>query len=175
MPSFTLFSPLLLGLRLVFLYPAMLIAVLKALFDRDLNKLSQEIEAYQDEEALWRIEPGISNSGGNLCLHLLGNLNTYIGAELGHSGYVRHRDLEFSARGVPRTELLAGIAATRRVVEAALTPLTDDQFAAEYPALVFEAPTSVGYMLTHLAIHLAYHLGQINYHRRLLDGNSSTR
>ncbi|MCC3153290.1 DinB family protein [Hymenobacter sp. BT770] len=149
----------------------MLVAVLKTLFDRDLNKLSQEIEAYQDENALWRTEPGISNSGGNLCLHLLGNLNTYIGAELGHSGYVRHRDLEFSARDIPRTELLAGIAATRRVVEAALTPLADEQLAAEYPVLVFEARTSVGYMLMHLATHLTYHLGQINYHRRLLDKN----
>jgi uncharacterized damage-inducible protein DinB len=152
----------------------MLIDILKTLFDRDLNKLSQEIEAYQTEQALWHVEPGISNPAGNLCLHLLGNLNTYIGAELGHSGYVRNRDLEFSARNVPRTELLAGIAATRRVVEAALTPLQDEQLATEYPIVVFEAPTSLGYMLLHLTTHLAYHLGQINYHRRLVDKNPSS-
>lgn len=149
----------------------MLIAILKTLFDRDLHKLHQEIEAYQTEEALWRTAPGISNSAGNLCLHLLGNLNTYIGAELGHSGYIRNRTLEFSARDIPRTELLAGIAATRRVVEAALTPLQDDQLAIEYPILVWEAPTSLGYLLMHLTTHLAYHLGQINYHRRLVDKN----
>ena len=151
----------------------MLIAALKTLFDRDLYRLQQEIEAYQTEETLWRTAPGISNPAGNLCLHLLGNLNTYIGAELGHSGYIRHRDREFSARDVPRTELLAGITATRRAVEAALTPLHDDQLTNEYPIVVFEAPTSLGYMLMHLTTHLTYHLGQINYHRRLLDQNPS--
>ena len=151
----------------------MLVEVLKTVFDRDLNKLHQEIEAYQTEQALWRTEPGISNSAGNLCLHLLGNLNTYIGAVLGRSGYIRNRDLEFSARDVPRAELLARIAETRRVVEAALTPLTDDQLAHEYPIIVWEAPTSLGYLLMHLTTHLTYHLGQINYHRRLLDKSLS--
>lgn len=153
----------------------MLITILKTLFDRDLHKLHQEIEAYQTEEALWHTEPGISNSAGNLCLHLLGNLNTYIGAELGHSGYIRHRDLEFSARNIPRAELLAGITATRRVVEAALAPLQDEQLATEYPIVVWEAPTSLGYLLMHLTTHLAYHLGQINYHRRLVDKHPSER
>ena len=149
----------------------MLITILKTLFDRDLHRLQQEIEAYQNEEALWLTAPGISNPAGNLCLHLLGNLNTYIGAELGHSGYIRHRDQEFSARDVPRAKLLAGISATRLAVEAALTPLHDDQLANEYPIVVFEAPTSLGYILMHLATHLTYHLGQINYHRRLMDQN----
>jgi uncharacterized damage-inducible protein DinB len=147
----------------------MLIATLRTLFARDLNKLKQEIEAYHDEPALWRIAPGISNSAGTLCLHLVGNLNTYIGAELGHTGYVRHRDLEFSLRDIPRTELLQKVAETRVVVDAALARLPDAQLDAEYPLLVFEAKTSTGYFLVHLAAHLAYHLGQINYHRRLLD------
>jgi hypothetical protein len=147
----------------------MLIVTLRTLFARDLNKLKQEIEAYQTEEALWRIAPGISNPAGNLCLHLVGNLNTYIGAELGHSGYVRHRDLEFSLRAIPRAELLQKIADTLVVVDSALAPLSDAQLDAEYPMLVLEAKTSTGYFLVHLATHLAYHLGQINYHRRLLD------
>jgi hypothetical protein len=147
----------------------MLVDTLKILFDRDLQKLQEEIAAYQNEPALWHLAPGIRNSAGNLCLHLLGNLNTYIGAELGHTGYIRDRDREFSAQGIPRAELLAGIAATRLVVEAALTPLPDAQLATPYPVVVWEAPTSVGYLLLHLTTHLAYHLGQINYHRRLLD------
>ncbi|MBF9221988.1 DinB family protein [Hymenobacter ruricola] len=147
----------------------MLIATLRTLFARDLNKLHQEIEAYPTEEALWRTAPGISNPAGNLCLHLVGNLNTYIGAELGRTGYVRHRDLEFSLRDVPRAELLHKIADTRAVVDAALARLSDAQLDAEYPLLVFEAKTSTGHFLVHLATHLAYHLGQINYHRRLLD------
>jgi uncharacterized damage-inducible protein DinB len=147
----------------------MFVTVLHTLFERDLAKLSLEIEAYQHEPALWRTAPGISNSAGNLCLHLLGNLNTYISAELAHTGYVRNRDWEFAAPYVPRAELLAGIATTRCVVAEALAGLSDAHLAAPYPQLVWEAPTSVGYLLQHLTTHLAYHLGQINYHRRLLD------
>jgi uncharacterized damage-inducible protein DinB len=147
----------------------MFVAVLQTLFARDLAKLSLEIKAYQHEHDLWRRAPGISNSAGNLCLHLLGNLNTYIGAELAHTGYVRNRDWEFAAPYVPRAELLSGIATTRRVVAEALANLTDAQLATEYPLLVWEEPTSLGYLLQHLTTHLAYHLGQINYHRRLLD------
>ncbi|MFD2718856.1 DinB family protein [Hymenobacter monticola] len=147
----------------------MLIATLQTLFARDLNKLKQEIEAYHREETLWRTAPGISNPAGNLCLHLVGNLNTYIGAELGHTGYVRHRDLEFSLRDVPRAELLQKLAETIGVVDSVLARLSDAQLEAEYPIQVLEAKTSTGYFLVHLATHLAYHLGQINYHRRLLD------
>jgi hypothetical protein len=114
----------------------MFVTVLHTLFERDLAKLSLEIDAYQHEPALWRTAPGISNSAGNLCLHLLGNLNTYIGAGLAHTGYVRNRDWEFAAPYVPRAELLAGIAATRGVVADALAGLTDAHLATDYPLLV---------------------------------------
>ncbi len=147
----------------------MLIAALKTLFNRDLNRLYQEIQAYQNEQALWRTAPGISNSAGNLCLHLLGNLDTYIGAEIAHTGYVRDRDREFSAQNIPRAELLAGITATRRMVDATITPLPDALLATQYPVVIWETPTSLGYLLLHLTTHLAYHLRQINYHRRLMD------
>jgi len=147
----------------------MLIAALQTLFDRDLHKLRVEIESYRREEAIWQVGKSISNSAGNLCLHLIGNLNTYIGAELGGSGYIRHRELEFSQKDVPRTELVEGIEATRIVVAATLARLSDEQLSQEYPVLVFENKTSTGYFLMHLATHLTYHLGQVNYHRRLLD------
>ncbi|MBO2010344.1 DinB family protein [Hymenobacter negativus] len=147
----------------------MLVAILQTLFERDLNKLKLEIESYRSEDTIWRVEKSISNSAGNLCLHLIGNLNTYIGAELGGSGYVRHRELEFSRKDVPRAELVAGIEATRLVVGAALAQLPDEQLSQEYPVQVFESETSTAHMLLHLATHLTYHLGQINYHRRLLD------
>lgn len=147
----------------------MLILILKELFHRDLGKLKQEIAAYKNEQKLWYIEKGIANSGGNLSLHLVGNLNTYIGAELGKTGYVRNRPLEFSAKGVPQQELLKMIEDTAAVVDATLDKLTDEDLGNEYPQLVFEKKTSTGYFLAHLATHLTYHLGQINYHRRLLD------
>ncbi|AKD57924.1 DinB family protein [Spirosoma radiotolerans] len=147
----------------------MLIQTLKKLFRRDLEKLRREIDQYKNEDVIWHTERNIANSAGNLCLHLAGNLNTYLGAELGKTGYVRHRELEFSLKDVPRAELLQKIDDTIVVVDNALSTLTEAQLEEEYPMLVFEEKTSTGYFLVHLATHLTYHLGQINYHRRLLD------
>lgn len=147
----------------------MLIPTLRQIFQRDLTRLKTEIELYTNEEAIWKIDEGIANSGGNLCLHLLGNLNTYIAAEIGVSGYVRDRPLEFSAKNVATAELLSRIELTIVEVDNALSKLTEAQLQEEYPLLVFENKTSYEYLLVHLTTHLCYHLGQINYHRRLID------
>ncbi|MVM39773.1 DUF1572 domain-containing protein [Spirosoma sp. HMF3257] len=147
----------------------MLIQTLKSLFRRDLERLRHEIDLYKDESKLWYIEKGIANSAGNLCLHLIGNLNTYIGAELGKTGYVRHRELEFSLKDITKAELLKKIDETMTIVDQALDTVTTEQLEEEYPILVFDNMTSTGYFLIHLTTHLTYHLGQINYHRRLLD------
>ena len=147
----------------------MLIQTLQTLFKTDLNKLKTEIESYQNEKAIWFIEKNIANTAGNLCLHLVGNLNTYIGAVLGNTNYIRNRPLEFSAKDIPRAELIKKIEDTIIVVEASLENLTGEQMDSEYPLLVYENKTSTEYLLVHLATHLNYHLGQINYHRRLLD------
>lgn len=146
----------------------MLIETLKSLFNRDLNKLKVEIESYQNESQLWAIDKSISNSGGNLCLHLIGNINTYIGAQIGKTGYIRDRPLEFSLKNIPKSELTAKIEATILVVNNALDTLTEEDLEAIYPEIVFEKEMTTGYFLVHLATHLAYHLGQINYHRRLV-------
>jgi uncharacterized damage-inducible protein DinB len=147
----------------------MLTETLNTIFNRDLDRLKKEIELYQAEKTIWLIEKNIANSAGNLCLHLIGNLNTYIGAVFGKTNYVRNRELEFSLKGVPRSELVSKIEETILVVNNSLSRLTDEDLNAEYPILVFDKKTSTGYLLVHLATHLNYHLGQINYHRRLLD------
>jgi hypothetical protein len=147
----------------------MLTESLKTLFNRDLNQLKIEIESYQNESNIWTIQKGIANSAGNLCLHLIGNLNTYIGAEFGKTGYIRNRPLEFSLKDIPRAELLSKIQETIVVVDNALNTITEEELKKEYPLLVFENKTSTEFMLIHLTTHLAYHLGQINYHRRLLE------
>ncbi|PTS98254.1 DinB superfamily protein [Pedobacter sp. HMWF019] len=147
----------------------MSLASLKALYSRDLNKLKLEIESYQNEHNLWLIEKNILNSAGNLCLHLAGNLNTYIGKELGHTGYVRDRDLEFSLKNVPRIELIRQIDLVTITVNETLNQLKEEDLQKIYPVLARPERESVEYMLIHLAMHLSYHLGQINYHRRLLD------
>ena len=149
----------------------MLTQTLKALFSRDLEQLKREIDQYQHEEKIWYTEKDITNSAGNLCLHLVGNLNAFIGAELGHTGYVRDRPLEFSLKNVPKHELLTKIDDTLAVVESTLDKLTAEQLAAAYPKEVFGKPMTTEYFLVHLSSHLMYHLGQINYHRRLLDSN----
>ncbi|MES2774007.1 MAG: DUF1572 family protein [Bacteroidota bacterium] len=147
----------------------MIIETLKGLFTRDLNRLKKEIELYNDESNLWKIENDIANSAGNLCLHLIGNLNTYIGKEIGKTGYIRNRPLEFSLKNIPRTNLLKQVDETIEVVINSLDQLDESCLENQYPVLIFEEPTTTEYLLIHLTTHLAYHLGQINYHRRLID------
>lgn len=147
----------------------MLIDTLKTLFTRDLNRLKAEIKQYSKEENLWKVEGSIANSAGNLCLHLIGNLNTYIGKELGNTNYVRNRDAEFSLKGVPKKELLQKIDDTIEVVNKSLQNLDENSLMQVYPILVFDQKTTTEFLLVHLTTHLTYHLGQINYHRRLID------
>ena len=147
----------------------MLQETLISIFKRDLAKLKAEIEAYKTDSAIWLVETGIANAAGNLCLHLVGNLNTYIGAVLGKTGYVRQRELEFTLKNIPQQELVNKIENTIDMIDDVLSNLKEEQFDAEYPIIVFESKMSTEYFLIHLATHLTYHLGQINYHRRLLD------
>lgn len=147
----------------------MIVETLKSLFKRDLNRLKKEIELYSSEGNIWMIEKNIANSAGNLCLHLVGNLNTYIGKEIGRTGYVRNREEEFSLKNIPRAELIHKIEETDQVISQSLDQLDENTLHEEYPVLVFEEKTSTEYLLIHLATHLNYHLGQINYHRRLID------
>jgi hypothetical protein len=147
----------------------MILQTLKTIFKRDLNRLKQEIELYQNESQIWVIQKGITNSAGNICLHLVGNLNTYIGNTYGNTSYVRNRELEFSLKDIPSTELIRKIEETMLMVDYALDNLSEKELIMEFPLLVFETKTSTEFMLIHLTTHLTFHLGQINYHRRLLQ------
>lgn len=147
----------------------MLTNTLVSLFERDLKKLITEIELYENESNIWRIEKKILNSAGNLTLHLIGNLNTYIGKEIGKTNYVRNRDLEFLEKNVPRKDLITKIEDTIETIRLALSQIADEELDTEYPILVFSKKTSTEFFLIHLTTHLAYHLGQINYHRRLIE------
>jgi len=150
----------------------MIIDSIKSLFDRDLKKLKREIELYSTEANLWIVDKQITNCAGNLCYHLIGNLKHFVGSQLGNTGYVRQRDLEFSRKDIPRVELLEEIDETLKIVGTTLDTLTNEDLSKEYPIVVFKEKMTIGYFLIHLATHLNYHLGQINYHRRLLDQSS---
>lgn len=141
---------------------------LAELFRRDLRRLENQISAFSDENALWRTIPGITNSAGNLVLHLEGNLREYIGRQLGRVSYSRQRPLEFSNKGIAKAELVARIQALQESIPAVLTSLTQEQLAAEYPELVLEKPLSTHAFLIHLYGHLNWHLGQVDYLRRIL-------
>lgn len=147
----------------------MLKETLSQIFERDLNRLLTEINLYKNEDNLWVVKEGISNSAGNLCLHLLGNLNHFIGATLGHTGYVRYRDDEFSLKHIPRQDLVMNIGNCILIVKNTLKDLPEEDLEKDFPLEVFGKKDSTEFILVHLATHLTYHLGQINYHRRLLD------
>ena len=145
-----------------------------SILHRDLRALRREVEAYAVEADLWRTAPGVSNPAGTLVLHLAGNLQHFFGACLGGTGYVRDRPAEFSRRGVTRAELLREIDAAHNAVTAGLARLEPSQLAVEYPETIADARITTGEFLMHLATHCAYHLGQIDYHRRLVTGSEAT-
>ena len=99
----------------------------------------------------------------------MGNLNHFIGTILGKTDYVRQRDLEFSLKDVPRTELIQQVEDSILAIEQVLDKLTLADLEKDYPIIVFKKVMTTEFFLTHLATHLTYHLGQVNYHRRLLD------
>lgn len=135
---------------------------------RDLDKLEQEILLYPNAQSIWTIKGDIKNSAGNLCLHLCGNLQHFIGTILGNSGYVRDREKEFSLKDLPASELVKLIAQTKTSISQTLAKFDVGMLAKDYPIVVFDGPMNTQYFLIHLAGHLNYHLGQVNYHRRLI-------
>jgi hypothetical protein len=141
---------------------------LLALFKRDLEKLVLELEAYSDESKLWVLAGEIKNPAGNLVLHLHGNLNHFVGKVLGKLEFVRDREAEFSRSDVPRAELIAMVRATTAMLETVLPTLNLEDLEKPYPREVLGYPMTSGYFLIHLYGHLNWHLGQVNYHRRLV-------
>ncbi len=143
--------------------------IFKPLFSRELAKLEKEIGSYTSEQKIWTTTAGISNSAGNLAMHLAGNLNHFVGSIIGETGYQRNREAEFTDKDLSKTRLLEIIDDTKKAVETSLEKLSDTDLDKPYPVRVFDYDMSTRYFLIHLLAHLSYHLGQINYHRRMLD------
>jgi hypothetical protein len=141
--------------------------MLAALFVRDLRALRRELDAYPDEASVWAVPPGVANSAGTLALHLIGNINHFIGTQLGSTGYVRRRDAEFATRGTTRSALGSMIDVTVGMVEATLPALGEEQWAQPFPIEAGGVQVRTDDFVIHLAVHLGYHLGQVDYHRRL--------
>ncbi|MDZ4712920.1 MAG: DUF1572 family protein [bacterium] len=144
----------------------------KKLYLGFLDQLKEEISMYRYEADIWKVENGISNAPGNLCLHICGNLNHFFGAVVGHSGYVRDRDLEFSAKDVSRAELMKKVDDTKEMIEKVFSSLKAERINEIYPIDKFGENVTIGFIMSRLVSHLSYHVGQINYHRRLTESIS---
>ncbi len=151
-----------------------LIEDLRRILLRDIDTLRREIELYPDDESVWREVPGLPNSGGTLVLHLAGNLRHYFGAVMGKSGYVRDRPAEFSTRGLSRHELVQIIAAAHAEVGEALNHIDPALLEETFPELNWDQSIPTHLFFLHLAVHLTYHLGQIDYPRRAATGDSAS-
>lgn len=150
----------------------MLRETLSQIYENDLRRLIKEINRYESDADLWRQAQGISNSGGNLALHLTGNLKHFFGANLGGTGYRRERDLEFSAKNISREDLVRGLEEALRVVKDTLADLSDEQLHEVYPEKFGDRQQVTVSVIIYMLGHLNYHLGQINYHRRILSDSS---
>jgi len=140
---------------------------LNQLFQRDLEKLAGEINLYANEADLWKLSGDIKNTAGNLALHLVGNLQHFVGAIMGDTDYVRDRENEFNARNTPREEILLEIETTKKVIDRVLPTLTEEMLANQTSDKIPFDVTNEQFLL-HLYGHFGYHLGQLNYHRRLV-------
>lgn len=150
----------------------MLATDFKNLYNRDLDRLMAELDAYPDEELLWRKVDGINNSAGNLFMHLCGNLQHFIGAVLANSGYERKRDFEFNGK-VKMNDLRSDIERTKQVLNEFFESESNADYLEDYPLQPFGYTMTTRFFMIHLHSHLNYHLGQINYHRRILSETSN--
>jgi Protein of unknown function (DUF1572) len=147
----------------------MLNSVLAKFYERDIHKLIEEVNLFSRDEDLWRTQGSVKNSSGNLVLHIIGGLNHLIGTTLAQTEYIRDRDQEFIRKGLEKKELIAQLEKLIPMIKETLNALTPEQLEVEYPIFFDEPKTSIGYVLVQLLVHLNYHLGQINYLRRILE------
>ncbi len=138
------------------------------LYQADLNKLIEEINLFTTENNIWETKDGITNSAGNLTLHLLGNLNHFIGKTLGGTDYVRKRDEEFSLKNIPKEKLISDLKELKETIKNSIPNLSKEDLQKDFPIAIRNETFSTEMMLTYLLAHLNYHLGQVNYLRRML-------
>ena len=137
-------------------------------YESDINKLINEISLFKDDESLWKTKEGILNSAGNLTLHLLGNLNHFIGTTLGHTDFIRNRDDEFSLKNVARETLISDLKELQLTIKEILPKLSEEELQQDFPIKIREQVFTTQNMLVYLLSHFNYHLGQVNYLRRML-------
>ncbi|PYS72812.1 MAG: DinB superfamily protein [Acidobacteria bacterium] len=139
------------------------------LFTRDLNRLRKQIDSFASDDALWQTLPGVINPAGNLALHLEGNLREFVGRQLGQLPYSRTRDLEFSLKRLSREDVSSRLEELSETIPSIIENLSAEQLEMEYPEEVLDSAMTTHHFLVHLYGHLNWHLGQIDYLRRMLE------
>jgi len=148
--------------------------IITPLLIRELEGFRRELKLFPDEESLWQVVPGITNSAANLALHVAGNLQHYVGAVLGETKYIRHRDVEFSRRSGTLDEILSELDRAENAVRTVLPEISEEMLELEYPEAVGPMKFRTGQLLLHLCVHAGFHLGQAGYLRRAMTGNATS-
>jgi len=146
-----------------------MITTISDFFERDIKKLIEEVKSFRNQDNLWKVQGDVKNSAGNLALHIIGGTNHHIGAVLGKTGYMRDRDSEFSAKYIQKDVLITELEKLILIVKSTLSALNDDDLGKEHPRFFDKEGATIGYVLTQLLLHLNYHLGEVNYLRRILE------
>jgi len=134
---------------------------------RDLTAFQMELEGIPENQ-LWVKAEGFPNAPGNLALHIAGNLQHFIGSVLGDSSYQRNREAEFNAHAGTLAELQQELTAARKAVEDVLPRLSAEDLAQDFPMAIEGRPMATQAFLVRIAVHLSYHLGQLNVLKRIL-------
>ena len=153
---------------------ASLSVILRTQIARELDGFVREVEAFPDDMSVWAVLPGVTNSAGTLALHVCGNLQHFVGHVLGGSSYVRDREREFSQRGMSRADLVAHLRAAGAAVDGVLSRLQSAQLDADYPQPLAGQTVNTAQFLVHLGAHLALHLGQAGYLRRVVTSSTTS-
>jgi uncharacterized damage-inducible protein DinB len=152
--------------------PTPLTSDLTLMLTRELDGIAREIEAFPDDATIWQVAPGVTNSAGNLALHIAGNMQHFIGTLLGHTGYVRDREREFSQRSGTKLDVLEELARARSVVQRVLPSLPAGSLDATLNTQSMPGPVPAQRLLLHMCAHAGFHLGQIGYLRRIVTGEN---
>jgi uncharacterized damage-inducible protein DinB len=147
----------------------MITTVLIDLYSREIEKLKNEVLAFESDDLIWRTPDTQVISAGNQCLYIAGSLQHYIGNIIGDSGYIRNKEAEMKAKNISRERLLEEIENMRQVVVDTLEQVSKTELQKQFPTNEFEEPVSTEFFLIHLLRKLSYHLGQISLLRQLVS------
>jgi hypothetical protein len=123
----------------------------------------RELAASLTNAQFWQKPFPFGNSFGHLVLHLTGNLNYYIGAQIAKTGYVRDRPREFSDPNPPsKDEALKRFDAAVAMVVKTVQGQAPEDWSAEYSGAGADAKNRLE-MILQCAAHMQHHIGQMIY------------